>query len=205
MNLLHIYSTPFWEAYYPNFETDKENLLTCVRDFRSKNPETSHQPHVSHMFQSPMTLTKEPMMSSLFDYIAQVGMKAAFDLDFVKNEIYLTAAWVNFMDSTSCIQFNHNHQDTFSGVFYLKAPKGSGSLVISNPGVNSLWQGQMLVSEKNRFTADKLNITPIEGGIFLWPSYLDHYVRPNVSDGIERISISFNIVCIPVEFVDHTR
>jgi uncharacterized protein (TIGR02466 family) len=89
-------------------------------------------------------------------------------------------------------------------VFYLKAPKGSGRLIVTNPGMNPLWQGAMLTDKKNKFNAERLSIDPTEGHILLWPSYLPHGVEPNDHDD-ERISISFNVIAIPKEQVEYTK
>lgn len=205
MNLLQIYSTPIWETAFPNFHQHQESFLQCIRNFHKTNPESLQRSNAGEGYHSPMNLTKESELVPLFEYVAQMGMKAAFDLDFVNCDVFLTAAWVNIMNSKNSVQFDHIHQDTFSGVLYLQAPTGSGNLMINNPGINSLWQGQMLPSKKNKFTSDRISITPIEGNILLWPSYLSHSVSPNESDDIERISIAFNVICIPTEFVDHTK
>lgn len=205
MNLLQVYSTPIWESAFPYFYENKEVFLSCIKNFYENNLESLQKSNLGGGYHSPMNLTKEAELAPLFEFIVQIGKKASFDLDFVNCDIYLTAAWVNIMNSKSCIQIEHNHQDTFSGVFYLQAPEGSGNLIISNPGINSLWQGQLLASKKNKFTSDKINIVPSEGKIFLWPSYLSHCVGPNNSDDIERISISFNVICIPTEQVEHTK
>ena len=205
MNLLQIYATPIWESLFPQFEEHKKSFLDCIYKFQKANPESVQRSNAGGSYQSLMTLTKEPELAPLFEFVSQMGMRAAFDLDFVNCDVFLTAAWVNIMSTTSCVQFEHIHQDTFSGVYYLQAPKGSGNLVLSNPGINSLWQGQMLSAKKNKFTSDKINITPTEGTVFLWPSYLTHAVAPNESNDIERISISFNVICIPKEFVEHTK
>jgi uncharacterized protein (TIGR02466 family) len=70
--------------------------------------------------------------------------------------------------------------------------------------MNPLWQGAMLTDKKNKFNADKLRLDPKEGHIFLWPSYLPHGVEPNDHDD-ERISISFNVIAVPKEHVEHTK
>jgi uncharacterized protein (TIGR02466 family) len=192
-----------WESYLPEFLKHKESFLKCVQDFREKNPETILKSNING-YQSPMTLTKEPEMSYLFEYIAQVGMKALFDMQFVNCDVYLSAAWVNFNETRNQYIAEHTHQDTFSGVFYLQVPEKSGKLSLTNPGLNPLWQGAMLVDKKNKFNADRLRIEPVEGQIFLWPSYLSHAVEPNNHDET-RISISFNVICIPKEHVEHTK
>jgi uncharacterized protein (TIGR02466 family) len=204
MNIVQIYSTPIWEASLPDFQDHRENFIQAVRDFKDLHPEGVNKSNIGGSYQSPMTLTKEPIMAPLFEFISQMGMKAAFDMQFVNCDTYITAAWVNFNSSRSAVNYDHVHQDTFSGVFYLKIPENSGKLILTNPGLNPLWQGAMLSEQKNKFTADRLKIEPVEGHIFIWPSYLPHGVEPNNHDD-ERISIAFNIICIPKEFVEHTK
>jgi uncharacterized protein (TIGR02466 family) len=192
-----------WESQLPEFSTHKESFIKCVESFRQQNPEGISKSNING-YQSPMILTKEPEMGPLFEYVAQMGMKAMFDLQFVNCDVYLSAAWANFNEGRNQYNAEHVHQDTFSGVFYLQVPEKSGKLSLTNPGMNSLWQGAMLVDKKNKFNADRLRIEPVEGHIFLWPSYLSHAVEPNDHDET-RISISFNVICIPKEQVEHTK
>jgi uncharacterized protein (TIGR02466 family) len=203
MNLVQIYSTPMWESQLPEFSIHKESFLKCVQDFRQKNPEGILKSNING-YQSPMSLTKELEMGPLFEYIAQMSMKAAFDLQFVNCEVYVSASWVNFNVGRNQYNAEHIHQDTFSGVFYLQVPEKSGKLSLTNPGMNPLWQGAMLVDKKNKFNGERIRIEPTEGQIFLWPSYLSHAVEPNDHDET-RISISFNVICIPIERVEHTK
>lgn len=203
MNLVQIHSTPFWESQLPNFDEQKETFIEAVRKFREENPEGVQKSNI-HGYQSPTNLTAVFELAPLFEFVAQMAIKANFDMQFVNSDVYLTAAWVNFNDKRSAINYDHVHQDTYSGVFYLKVPKGSGRLIVTNPGMNPLWQGAMLTDKKNKFNAEKLSIDPTEGHILLWPSYLPHGVEPNDHDD-ERISISFNVIAIPKEHVEHTK
>ena len=96
----------------------------------------------------------------------------------------------------------HVHSDVFSGVFYLKAPEGSGNLSITNPGLNPMWDGTELTGLKNQFTAGTIRMQPIEGDIILFPSYLPHSVQTNNHDE-ERISISFNLIALPKGSIEY--
>lgn len=203
MNIVQVFSTPMWESQLPEFSSQKKTLLGCVKSFREKNPEGVQKSNING-YQSAMNLTTETDMAPLFEYIAQMGMKAMFDMQFVNSDVYITAAWVNFNESRNQYNAEHVHQDTFSGVFYLQVPENSGKLSLTNPGMNALWQGAMLTDKKNKFNADRLRIEPVEGHIFLWPSYLSHAVEPNNHDET-RISISFNVICVPKEQVEHTK
>lgn len=195
MELLSIFSTPIWMSVYPDFEDQKETFLTCVRDFKNKNPQGELKSNIAG-YQSPSSLQGEEELRPLFQYVCEMAIQAVQDLNFVPNNIFLTHAWVNFNDTRECMNSEHVHGEVLSGVFYLKVPQGSGKFVLSNPGLNRLWSGISLVKEKNQFTGEMMRIEPEEGSIILFPSYIPHSVETNSHDD-ERISISFNLMVLP--------
>ena len=77
----------------------------------------------------------------------------------------------------------HTHSGILSGVFYLHVPANSGRLIFVNPAVRS--DGHLL--RKSNYA-----VNPERLACIMFPSWLEHYVEPNLSDE-ERISISFNI------------
>ena len=180
-----------------------------MRSYQAQHPEGVKTNTLGKgAYQSPMTLTKQPEIAPVFDFAIQMGMKAAFDLQFVDCDVHITAAWCNIASDESAMQYEHIHQDTFHGIFYLKVPKkeeNQGKMILSNPAINPLWQGQMLSNRINKFTASKMRITPREGCIFLFPSHIPHGVEPTLTNDEERISIAFNLICIPKEYVQHTK
>ncbi len=189
-----IYSTPLWQSEYPEFDEHKEIFLKEIRTFKEQNPGIERLSAVG--YQSPATLQTVEEFRPLFEYICQMAYKSIADLDFLECDVALTGAWVNFNDSRQCMNSEHIHTDTFSGVFYLQAPEGSGKLSIVNPGINKMWNGCQLVAQKNQFTGETIRIEPVEGNIILFPSYLPHSVETNDHDD-ERIAISFNIIALP--------
>lgn len=196
MNLVPIYSIPLWQSEYPEFEEHKEIFLTTVKEYKKQNPSKEIPKSNVFGYQSPSTLQGVSELRPLFEYICQMGFKASADLDFIDCDIAITEAWLNINDSRQCMNTEHVHGDTFSGVFYLKTPEESGKLSIRNPGINRMWQGCHLTSEKNQFTGETIRLEPIEGNIILFPSYVPHYVETNNHDE-ERISISFNMIALP--------
>lgn len=190
-----IYSVPLWQSEFPEFEEHKELFLSVVKEYKAQNP-TKETPRSNVAgYQSPSTIQGEEELRPLFEYICQMAYKAVADLDFIDCDIALTEAWLNVNDSRQCMNTEHIHGEVFSGVFYLQAPEGSGKLSIVNPGINKMWKGCELVSQKNQFTGESIRIEPIEGNIILFPAYLPHSVETNDHDE-ERISISFNIIAL---------
>lgn len=90
--------------------------------------------------------------------------------------------WAN-VNGKGCSNGAHIHSGIISGVFYLQVPPGSGNLVLINPAVRS--DGHII-------RAKNFSIKPEKLAVILFPSWLEHYVEPNLSDDL-RISISFNI------------
>jgi len=200
MNLMPIYSIPFWQSEYPDFEQKKEIILDACKRYRQENPSSETKSNVSG-YQSPKFLHAKEELAPLFEYICQMAFKACADLDFIDCDIALTDSWININDSRQCMNREHVHGEVFSGVFYLHIPEESGKLVLQNPAINRMWKGCYLTSEKNQFTAESIRIEPVEGNILLFPSYLPHSVETNNHDE-ERISISFNIIALPKGSID---
>lgn len=195
MELVPIYSTPVWMSVFQEFDDYKESFLSCVRDFKKENPQGEEKLNVNG-YQSPFKLQTQEELAPLFNYICSLCLQATKDLNFVECDVFLTHAWANFNDNRNSMNIEHIHGETFSGVFYLKAPENSGRLVLTNPGINRLWNGCNLTQSKNQFTGEMMKIEPEEGSLIIFPSYLPHFVETNQHDD-ERISISFNVIALP--------
>lgn len=93
----------------------------------------------------------------------------------------ITEMWGN-INYKHCFNRPHIHGETLAGVFYLKVPENSGRLVLCNPAVRS----------EGKFVRESdYSITPKDFSLIIFPSWLEHYVEPNLSNE-KRISISFN-------------
>lgn len=202
MDFMTMYSVPMWKSEYPDFGDKKELFLKAVKDYKDQNPTKELKKTSIGGYQSPNTLHQVTELIPLFEYICQMAFKSVGDLDFIDCDIALTSAWLNVNDSRQCMNSTHVHQDVFSGVFYLQAPKKSGKLVLQNTAINNMWKGCSLAVNKNQFTAENIRIEPVEGDIIIFPSYIPHSVETNDHDE-ERISISFNIIALPKGSIPH--
>jgi uncharacterized protein (TIGR02466 family) len=200
MNLIPIYSVPLWQSEYPEFDLQKEFLIYVIQRYKENTP--SIQKSNNFGYHSEETVHNIEELRPLFEYICHISSNAVLDLDFIDCDIAITSAWLNINDSRQCMNGEHIHGDVLSGVFYLKAPEGSGKLILKNPGINQMWSGCNLTTQKNQFTGESIRIEPVEGNIILFPSYLPHSVDTNNHDD-ERISISFNIIALPKGSIEY--
>ena len=131
----------------------------------------------------------KPLVDELFKMVHQV-----FNEEFLDKQPLLGNMWAN-INPPGGYNAPHIHPNSlFSGVYYVKAPKNSGSLVCNDPrpGV----QLNMPVRKKGRPSKElwrEVHLEPKEGRIILFPFYLWHSVEPNQSNDI-RISVSFNFI-----------
>ena len=104
------------------------------------------------------------------------------------HKLKLDSFWFNVNNFGS---FNRPHQhgnSVISGVYYVSIPKNSGNIVFMNQSLDSFYQS---IKQYNKYNSTIWTVKPENNLCLLFPSYLMHYVEPNLNKK-ERISISFN-------------
>ena len=87
----------------------------------------------------------------------------------------------------------------WSGVYYVQAPEGAGSIEFTDPRTVQIMNSASFIPNKRRKTEcwTKVKVKPVPGKLLFFPSWLYHSVEPNLAEGTgnasERIIISFNI------------
>ena len=112
-----------------------------------------------------------------------------FDLG--KKKIKLDSLWINILP-TGGIHPSHLHpHSVISGTTYVTMPKGTSAIKFEDPRLAMM----MAAPLRKEHTRDELRnfiyLTPEDGEVLLWESWLRHEVPLNLTDE-ERISISFN-------------
>ena len=111
----------------------------------------------------------------------------------LKKQIKIDNLWVNINEyKDSNIQHLHP-SSILSGTFYVQTPKDCGGLTFCNPH-EALLSSYLLdnIKELNSSNASTHTLNPVENLLVLFPSWLKHFVQPNMNKTEERISISFN-------------
>ena len=114
--------------------------------------------------------------------------------------LHVSSLWANVNRKTNFnTQHLHSHCD-WSFCYYVKAPENCGPIIFVDPRVRRVMRppGRLL---KNRgewdsnspSLFDEYRVEPKEGKLIIFPSWLEHFVEPNLSDE-PRISMSGNIL-----------
>ena len=108
-----------------------------------------------------------------------------------KQEVNINNMWA-IINTGGSTNLRHQHgNSTISGAYYVRAPINSGDIVFYDPRPAPVYSHPNVV-KPNSLNAQVNRISPKEGALILFPSYLDHSVNENHSND-ERIVISFNI------------
>jgi len=107
--------------------------------------------------------------------------------------VLLDNFWIN-INNYKDFNSAHTHlQSAFSGVVYFKTPDKCGDLIFKNPFT---WLNFVIdvnkIKNQNKYSADQYFVKPKPKLLIIFPSWLEHYVTPNLSHE-DRISLSFNL------------
>lgn len=174
-NKIYPFQTPVW-GY--TLRGELKNIDTYIKTIEAEEESVSKSNFGG--FQTKDTLHLNPVFKSLTDNISKITTSITKEYTFVDPTILSLWGNVNYKHSYNG---HHTHEGWLSGVFYLKTPKHSGRLVLTNPAIRS---------EHKLIRNSNYGITPSVGALIIFPSWLEHYVEPNLSDDT-RISMSFNV------------
>ena len=113
----------------------------------------------------------------------------------ISKSIFLMNAWININQKFNSNQTHTHPACILSGVYYIKTPKECGNIQFIHPAQDMMsrdWHNIIPDSDYNQYNSEQWWLPPEEGRLYVFPSWLKHMVKPNMSDE-ERISISFNV------------
>ena len=197
--LKSLFATPLYSA---DLNLNLTNLEHFCKKHQQKNKEGEDKSN-NGGYQSNFIL---PHKGSLDPLIKQIETNAnIFAQQFLNKKITqkITSIWMNtnsYKDSNRV----HNHPGSaISGVYYVKAPSSAGNIVFQHPSMNELGfyynsfqslPGDVNEPEEyNEYNTGSTIASAKENVLYLFPSWLMHYVESNMNETEERISISFNI------------
>jgi len=125
------------------------------------------------------------------DYGVSMGWRFREGMQLVVKE-----CWANVNDKYAYNQPHTHPNALLSGAYYVQVPKNnSGQFILMDPR-SQPWVMQPEFQEQLPGNSQIQQIPPEEGRLIMFPSWLEHSVGQNLSDGL-RVSLSFNIDLLP--------
>ena len=141
---------------------------------------------------SPTTLLQHEEFEPLRDVILREAndFANALELETDRFPLKFTECWLNIYGEGHAQEVHHHSNAVISGIYYAKAPSGSGDLLIHSPYMDIMLDPP--TRKSNGLNVKVMPITPEEGKMILFQSFVKHSVKPTRGDS-ERISIAFNL------------
>jgi uncharacterized protein (TIGR02466 family) len=196
------FPTCIYRVEFPDAETFNAYLLPVIRDIKANNTENFERSNIVQLggWHSHNTLHK---MSEFSEFVNRVHGTA----EVIAEELtYDSDHDLKIVDMWSIINppggFNRNHihsKSLWSGVYYVQAPKNSGTIQFTDPRTEHLMFPPKLNSKgpRNKKTWSTVQFEPRAGVMLLFPSWLYHSVNPNFTEATgeaaDRVCLSFNL------------
>ena len=187
------FSTPVWTFQINNYENVNEEMYNYIKSEQKKDGTGITKSNIKGWHSKDFSLeTKEPQnfINLILPSIEQVMVDMNWEKQ--KQKIRISNMWA-IINTGGSANTRHQHgNSTISGAYYVRAPKNSGDIVFYDPRPAPVYTYPNALSP-NLLNAQINGISPNEGSLVLFPSYLDHSVNENLSND-ERIVISFNLI-----------
>ncbi len=187
-NIHHLFPSALFAFRLKDYATLNAQLLESV--YRLKEIDPGYAASNVLGWHSQGNLFELPELRPLKDLADAAVLEVSQAVGYSDVQIKAANCWANINPQYASNKIHDHANCLFSGVYYLKAPKDSGTLMFYDPRSAKTFY-KPLVSTFTPYTADAIAHVAEEGLMLIFPSWLKHGVEPNLSNE-DRVSISFN-------------
>lgn len=187
-NVMPLFAMPIYQATLGVNEQDRQNVFNESFDRLTVNNGFITEDKRILDNQKYNDLHDKILTNINFFLKDRLGIKDSVDF-------YITNSWVMKHHRGDYANKHFHENSLLSGIYYLQCDQLSGDLGFEKPGHYQNMFPSVFgfrYSWFNEFNSKQWWFTPKEGELFLFPSHLDHEVKPSESDR-ERLCIAFNV------------
>ncbi len=192
-----LFPTLIYEAWYPEFPGQEDELVSYVETLREQDEEgrrlsAAQYPSGYTSYFTRSTLFNDKKLEHLVRFFHRCAINYATDhhWDITNYSPVMNALFANINPKHSFHPEHLHPYSHISGVFYVKSDADSPAIGFKDPRM-ARWMMPPAADGKRPENAFNAKLAPEPGKLFLFPSWLEHGVAQNQSDR-ERISMSFN-------------
>jgi len=159
-------------------KTDKTRISTNIGGWHSNDLIGEHKP-----------------LNDLFLSIVKNGNIFAKELQ-LKDNLSIDNIWININSYKDSAKTHSHPRSILSGVYYAQIPKDSGDIAFNNTSGDLIYHcwNKDKINNYNSYNSPEWFLPVAENILYIFPSWLNHYVKPNMNKTEKRISISFNLI-----------
>ncbi len=187
-----LFPTPVWTIQLDNYKSVNEQMFSYIKTKQKNDKIGVSKSNVKGWHSTDFDLNdKDPQ--TFISFILPAIEKVMTDMNWDKEKqiAKINNMWA-IVNTGGSANLRHQHgNSTISGAYYVRAPVNSGDIVFYDPRPAPVYSHPN-TTNPNFLNAQVNSVSPKEGALVLFPSFLDHSVNENISSS-ERIVISFNI------------
>lgn len=189
--MMPLFAVPVWAQVLEDAKAQSLNaglLAEAVKLKAALPPETDF----SQGWQTRNDLHLLDAFADLSEVIVASTERVLETLKVAPGPFEITGCWLNFKPGGADHPLHTHPNNYLSGVYYVQAPTGADSIVFHD----SRKEHRVIVpryTEETQFTATSVNVPIRAGVLIMFPSWVEHSVRPNPTNEM-RVSAAFNIM-----------
>lgn len=183
-----IFPTAIYKSFNILDEQYRKSLIEKSYSIKRSTPNQSHKwdCQIYTNYGNQLSIYKE--FDHLIDIVLSNINTFAHEMG-SRGEYHLTSAWLNIAKEGDFQEHHRHNSSTFSAVYYLQAPSGSGDIAFESPigFMNDLKEQEI----ETIYNKERISYPPIENSLIIFRSYLQHMVKVGKNKE-DRISIALN-------------
>ncbi len=186
------FPTPVWVTKIDKYKETNEEIYKYIKKLRDVDEKGIIKSNIKGWHSNDFEL-KDIEVKNFINLISPQINQALVDMNWdINNQlIKISSMWAIINIGGAANARHHHGNSAISAAYYVRAPKNSGDLVFYDPRPAPVYSHPHS-KKPNHLNAMVNSVSPVEGALVLFPSYLDHSVNENLSNE-ERIVISFNV------------
>lgn len=186
------FPTPVWVTKIDKYKETNEEIYKYIKKLRNVDEKGIIKSNIKGWHSNDFEL-KDIEVKNFINLISPQINQALVDMNWdINNQlIKISSMWAIINIGGAANARHHHGNSAISAAYYVRAPKNSGDLVFYDPRPAPVYSHPHS-KKPNHLNAMVNSVSPVEGALVLFPSYLDHSVNENLSNE-ERIVISFNV------------
>ena len=186
------FPSPVWTFQINNYKMINEEMYKFIKNSQMKDQVGINKSNIKGWHSKDFDLN-DRIVQNFIKLISPKIEQVFIDMNWnsQNQQVKINNMWA-IINTGGSSNAQHQHGNSnISGAYYVRAPKNSGDIVFYDPRPAPVYFHPNAKSP-NLLNAQVNSVSPKEGVLVLFPSYLDHSVNKNLSND-ERIVISFNI------------
>lgn len=189
-----LFPTVVWTTMFDDHEALNERLLQLALDMRTQDERGVQNTNIFG-WQSPNTLQNLEEFSEFNQRVLQLAREIGESLNYKQDAMYHLEAWININPPGAYNEVHVHPNCHLSGCYYVRLTPDCGRIYFRDPRTMGVMM-KAPITKETHFSAGQVRMRAEEGRAFVFPSWLEHGVEPNLGEG-ERVSIAFNVHVAP--------